>query len=67
MRKFNKLYTMTTTYVQLHCGPPGWYKVKEIHETKYWIQLEGIGGCFQSGHISKFTNNPIAKAKGKEV
>lgn len=34
----------------------GWRIVKEIHDTRKWIQIEGLVGSFQRGHVLKFTN-----------
>lgn len=34
----------------------GWRVVKEIHETRKWIEIDGLVGSFQRGHVLKFTN-----------
>ena len=34
----------------------GWRIVKSIHETRKWVQLEGMVGSFQRGDVLKFTN-----------
>lgn len=34
----------------------GWRTVKAIHRTRKWIQIDGLVGSFQRGHIEKFTN-----------
>ena len=33
-----------------------WYKVKSVHESRKWIDLEGLVGSFQAGHIASFRN-----------
>lgn len=53
MKKFNKLFNTTTTFVKTNGA---WYKVSEIHETRLWIKVEGLAGSFQRAHIKKFTN-----------
>jgi len=53
MLTFNKLFNTETTYVKIIGN---WYKVKEIHETRKWIKVDGLVGSFQRGHIKKFTN-----------
>ena len=34
----------------------GWRVVKTVHETRKWIQIDGLVGSFQRGHVLKFTN-----------
>ena len=53
MLTFNRLFNTETTYVKI-IGK--WYKVKEIHETRKWIKVDGLMGSFQKGHVEKFTN-----------
>ena len=54
MKKFNKLF-QTGTRVKI-AGQNDFYKIMSIDETRQWVTLEGIGGSFQRGHITKFTN-----------
>ena len=54
MKKFNKLF-QTGTRVKI-AGHNDFYKIMSIDETRQWVTLEGIGGSFQRGHITKFTN-----------
>lgn len=53
MKKFNTLFNTTTTSVKINGS---WYKVSEVHPTKYWIKVKGLLGSFQRGHIESFTN-----------
>ncbi len=53
MKKFNKQFNTTTTSVKIEGD---WYKVSEIHDTRFWIKVKGLAGSFQRGHIKKFTN-----------
>lgn len=55
MKKFNKLFVAGQTKVQLS-GEYGYRLVKEVHETRNWIKIEGLSGSFQRGHIISFTN-----------
>lgn len=34
----------------------GWRVVKSIHETRKWIEIDGLVGSFQRGHVLKFSN-----------
>lgn len=34
-----------------------WCKVKSIHETRRWVQIEGYEGSFPVNSIDSFTNN----------
>ena len=53
MKKFNKLFNTTTTKVKFNGN---WYKVKAINDTRVNIQVDGLCGSFQRGHISNFSN-----------
>ena len=53
MKKFNKLFKAGTTKVKINGR---WYAVKEIHETRQWVEVVGLVGSFQRFHIEKFTN-----------
>lgn len=55
MKKFNKLFVAGQTKVQLS-GEYGFRLVKEVHETRNWIKVDGLCGSFQRGHIITFTN-----------
>lgn len=57
MEKFNSLFVAGQTKVQLP-GEYGYRLVKEVHETRKWIKVDGIEGSFQRGHINAFTNKP---------
>lgn len=57
MDKFNRLFNTNTTKVKINGE---WYKVKEIHETRQWIRVEGLAGSFQRNHISQFSNKNIS-------
>lgn len=54
MKKFNKNIKIGTK-VKI-AGFEEWFSVKEIHETRFWIKLNGVHGSFQHGHILKYTN-----------
>ena len=53
MKTFNKLFNTKTTKVKINGN---WYKVKTINETRINIQVFGLVGSFQCGHISNFSN-----------
>lgn len=55
MKKFNKLFSVETTKVQI-AGEYGFRKIKEIHETRNWVKIEGLEGSFQREDIIAFTN-----------
>ena len=54
MKKFDKRFSVGT--FAMREDEKVFRKVSSIHETRQWITLEGLGGSFQRGHISKFTN-----------
>lgn len=54
MERFNKKFT-TDTKVKI-AGIEGWFKVKEVHESRQWIKVDGLGGSFQRNHVERFTN-----------
>ena len=54
MKQFNKNVSLETK-VQLP-GEYGYRNIKEIHDTRNWIKIEGIEGSFQIGHILGYTN-----------
>lgn len=58
--KFNKLFKVGTKVKVF--DREGWWTVKSVHSTRQWVELEGLVGSFQRGHIEKFTNRKI---KGK--
>ena len=33
-----------------------WRVVKKVHDTRKWVEIEGLVGSFQRGHVLKFTN-----------
>ncbi|MFV0576101.1 MAG: hypothetical protein ACK5NC_11910 [Vibrio sp.] len=55
MKKFNKLFIADKTKVQLP-GEYGYRLVKEVHENRNWIKVEGLVGSFQRSHIISFSN-----------
>ena len=55
MRKFDKRFNTKTTSVKI-CGRVGWWKVRKINDTRINVQLRGLSGSFQRGHIERFTN-----------
>lgn len=56
MKKFDKrVVPGTRVLVEWH-GGHSWHIVKSIHETRKWIQIDGLVGSFQRGHVVKFTN-----------
>ena len=55
MKKFNSLFVAGQTKVQLP-GEYGYRLVKEVHDTRNWIKVDGIEGSFQRDHINAFTN-----------
>ena len=54
MKKFNK-NIKKGTLVQL-AGEYGFRKVKKVHDTRQWIEIKGLCGEFQKGHIIKYSN-----------
>jgi|GEM_PF-4497794 len=54
MKKFNKLFT-NDTLVRV-AGEAGYRKVKSIHDSRKLIEIDGLVGSFQRGHIAAFTN-----------
>ncbi len=52
MKRFNKT-VKTGTNVRINGK---WYKVSTIHESRQWIEVEGLTGSFQVGHVNKVTN-----------
>ena len=60
MKKFNKLFNTKTTSVKVAgMAMAGFHKVKTIHETRIWIEVEGLTGSFQREHVEKFTNKAL--------
>ena len=55
MKKFNKSFNTDTTYVKFF-GSKQFHKVSNINDTRVNIQVAGLGGSFQRGHVEKFTN-----------
>jgi len=55
MKKFNKLFNIETTKVQI-AGEYGFRKVNDIHDTRKWIKVDGIDGFFQRDDVIEFTN-----------
>jgi len=54
MKKFDKRFSVDT--LAMREDENVFRKITSIHETRNWVTLEGLGGSFQRGHISKFTN-----------
>lgn len=52
MKKFNRKFKIGTNVKIM--GIPGFQKIKEIHETRNWIKIEGYEGYFQIGHIETY-------------
>lgn len=55
MKKFNKLFSVEKTKVRV-AGEYGFRNIKEIHEGRKWIKVEGLKGSFQRDDIITFTN-----------
>ena len=55
MKKFNKAFNTDTTYVKFF-GSKQFHKVSNINDTRVNIQVAGLGGSFQRGHVETFTN-----------
>jgi hypothetical protein len=53
MQKFNILFKKGTKVLLLGLG---WQVVKTVHGSRNWVELEGIMGSFQRGHVLKFSN-----------
>ena len=60
MNKFNRSVTLSSR-VRLP-GETGYRAIKAIHESRQWIEVEGLEGSFQVGHIAQFTNRNTAPA-----
>lgn len=56
MKKFNKLVKSNITFVMINLE---WYRVKSIHESRQWIEVYGLLGSFQWGHVTRFTNKAV--------
>ena len=54
MKKFNARVKVGTKVQVIGFG---WHTVKAIHETRKWIEINGLEGSFQVGNISKYTNS----------
>jgi hypothetical protein len=52
MKKFDKR-VQKNTLVKIN---ENWYAVKSVHETRQWVQVDGLLGSFQVGHIESFKN-----------
>jgi hypothetical protein len=55
MQRFNSLFKIGTK-VKIDSLGDIWHKIKCIHETRKWIEVEGWVGSWQRGHVIKFTN-----------
>ena len=62
MKKFDKRVNTETTSVKLY-GQVGWWKVRKINDTRINIQVRGLGGSFQRGHVEKFTNEDCMEGR----
>ena len=51
MRKFNKSFKVGTLVKVV--GYEESYKIKAVHESRYWVILEGLEGSFQYGHVKR--------------
>ena len=54
MKKFNKLFTTETKVII--AGEYGYRFVKSINDSRTLIEVDGVCGSFQRGHIITFTN-----------
>ena len=55
LRKFDSRFVVGTTRVKVE-GANEFRHIKNIHETRKWIEVKGLEGSFQRGHIVQFTN-----------
>ena len=55
MKKFNKNIIAGKTKVKI-LDDNKWYLVKEVHDTRNWVKVEGFGGSFQRVDILKYSN-----------
>ena len=53
MNNFNRLFEHDRTRVLINGS---WYVVKQLHETRKWIEVYGLMGSFQRGHVERFSN-----------
>lgn len=54
MKTFSKK-VVPGTRVKL-IGIEDWVKLKAVHDTRKWIEVEEYMGSFQVGHVVRFTN-----------
>jgi hypothetical protein len=47
----------TGTKVKLDSFSKHWFTVESVHVTKKWIEVNGLVGSFQNGHILNFKND----------
>lgn len=57
MKKFSAAFKKDKTQVLIG-GSNVWHTVREIHSNRTLIQVDGLSGSFQRGHVVKFTNKP---------
>ena len=53
MKKLNVLFKKGTKVLVEGLG---WQVVKSVHNTRKWVELDGMMGSFQRSHIIKFSN-----------
>lgn len=58
MRKFNSKVVAEKTWVKI-VGSSEWFLVKKVNDTKANIEVSGLLGSFQVGHVTRFTNKSI--------
>lgn len=53
MKKFNRLFNIKTTRVLIN---KNWYKVTRISTSRGYLNVKGLLGAFQRGHVERFSN-----------
>lgn len=60
MKKFNKNIKAGITKVKLSYED-GYRLVSKVHETRKWIEIDGLVGSFPVGNIQSYTNKENVK------
>lgn len=66
MKKFDKSFKVGDNVKFIFNNEAHICKIKEIHETRNWIKIEGFEGSFQRGDIKKMKNKIKDKIKDVE-
>ena len=59
LEKFDKRVVPGTMVL---LGYWGWHVVKTVHETRKWIEIDGLVGSFQRRDVLRFTNKCVSSS-----